>query len=137
MRQKLTKKMPKIIFVFSNNAITICEIKSNEKLIKLSFWSYSYTSIYLKENVFFFIIFFCGGWGVKGGRGFIFFYLMWLEWDPLLVFQRIRTKIYTSTYFPEKLFSKFARRFQILQKLGHFSSLFCIVFFSFAVSLTN
>ena len=68
-----------------------------------------------------------------------FFSLMWLEWAPLWVFQRIRTKIYTSKYFLEKLFSKFARKFQILQKLGHFSSLFCIyiVFFSFAVSLTN
>ena len=62
---------------------------------------------------------------------------MWLEWTPLWAFQKIRIEIYTSTYFSEKLFSKFARRFQILQKLGHFSLLFCVVFFSFAVSLTN
>ena len=46
---------------------------------------------------------------------------MWLEWALLWVFQRIRIEIYTSTYFPDKVFSKFARRFQILQKFGQFS----------------
>ena len=56
------------------------------------------------------------------------FCLMWLEWALLWVFQRIRTEIYTSTYFPEKVFSKFARRFQILQKLDQF---FIIILHSF------
>ena len=43
----------------------------------------------------------------------LIFCQIWLEWAPLWVFQRIRTDIYTSTYFAEKLLSKFARRFQI------------------------
>ena len=127
----MTKNLPKIIFVLSNNAITskvfrvFYEIKSNEKLIKLSFWSYIllYTlrkifpqnmpwySEYYGNLVIFVIL---------GGSSWNFFCLMWLEWTLLRVFQRIRTEIYTSTYFPEKLFSKFARTSQILQKLCHF-----------------
>ena len=35
------------------------------------------------------------------------FSLMWLEWTPLLVSQRIRTNIYTFIYFAEKFFPKF------------------------------
>ena len=73
-----------------------------------------YTFIYFKENVFlkYALIFqtlqkfskFC-----HFGEVFVnFFCLMWLESTPLLVFQRIRTTIYTFIYFAEKYFPKFA-----------------------------
>ena len=78
-----------------------------------------------------------GNFGHFWGVFLNYFCLMWLEWVPLWVFQRIRTKIYTSTYIPEKLFSKFARKFQILQKLGHFFIIILHSAFSFAVSLAN
>ena len=137
MRQKLKKKLLKTIYVylffaFSNNAIT-------SKVMGIFLWNKKQSKadkivFLIKENVFpkYALILqilrkfgnFRHIWG-----GFLnFFCLMWLEWAPLWVFQRIRTKIYTSTYFPENLFSKFARRFQILQKLGHF---FIIILHSF------
>ena len=136
----MTEKLPKIIFAFSNNAIT-------SKVMGIFLWNKKQSKadkivFLIKENVFpkYALILqilrkfgnFRHIWG-----GFLnFFCLMWLEWAPLWVFQRIRTTIYTSTYFPEKLLnlpadSKYFRNWVI------FSSLFCIVFFSFAVSLTN
>ena len=132
MRQKLTKKLPKIIFVFSNNAITSKVFgiflwnKKQWKADKIVFLII-YTFIYFKENVFpKYALIFQILWKFDNFHHFWrvflnFFCLMWLEWAPLWVFQRIRTEIYTSTYFPDKVFSKFARRFQILQKFGQFS----------------
>ena len=138
MGQKLTKKLSKIIFVFSNNAIT-------SKVFRIFLWNKKkwkvdkivfliiYTFVYFKENVFpkyaliFQILQKFGNFRHFGGV-FLNYFCLWLEWAPSWVFQRIRTEIYTSTYFPEKVFSKFARRFQILQKLGHF---FIIILHSF------
>ena len=110
------------------------EIKSNEKLIKLSFWSYIllytlrkmfsqnmpwYSKHY--ENLVIFAIL---------GRFSSIFLSTVVEWTTLLVFQRIRTNMYTSLYFADKFFPKFAWRFQILQKFGHF---FIIIFRNFSL----
>ena len=51
-----------------------------------------------------------------------------VEWTSLLVFQRIRTNMHTSSYFAEKFFPKFDWRFQILPKFGQF---FIIIFCNF------
>ena len=71
-----------------------------------------YTFIYFKENVFpkYALIFqtlrkFANFLSFQGG--FLHFFGLWLEWTPLLVFERIRTNIYTSIYFAEKFFPKF------------------------------
>ena len=135
----MTKNLPEIIFVLSNNAIT-------SKVFRIFLWNKKrwktdkivfliiYTFIYFTENVspkyalIFQILRKFGNFRNLGGVFLKLFCLMWLEWTLLRVFQRIRTEIYTSTYFPEKVFSKFARRFQILQKLGQF---FIIILHSF------
>ena len=72
-------------------------------------------NVFSKYALIFQILWKFGNFHHFGGI-FFNFCLMWLEWAPLWVFQRIKTEIYTSTCFPENLFSKFARRFQILQK---------------------
>ena len=65
----------------------------------------------------------------EGGRFFSIFLSNVFRMDSsLLVFQKIRTNIYTSIYFAEKCFPKVAWRFQILQKFGHF---FIIIFSNF------
>ena len=127
----MTKKLPKIIFVFSNNAITSKVFgiflwnKKQWKADKIVFLII-YTFIYFKENVFpkyaliFQILRKFGNFHHFGGFFLNYFRLMWLEWVPLWIFQRSRTEIYTSTYFLEKIFSKFARRLQTLEKLDHF-----------------
>ena len=72
-----------------------------------------YPFIYFKKNVLpkYALIFQTlqkfGNLSFQGG--FLnFFGLMWLEWTPLLVFQRIRTNIYTFIYFADNFFLKFA-----------------------------
>ena len=136
----MTENLPiNAIYAVTNNAITseansiFSWNKKQWKPNKIVFLMI-YTFVYFKENVFpkYALIFqtlqkfgnFCHFREVF----FIFFCLMWLEWTPLLVFQRIRTNIYTSIYFAENFFPKFAWRFQILQKFGHF---FIIIFRNF------
>ena len=62
---------------------------------------------------------------------------MWLEWTPLLVFQRIRTNIYTSIYFAENFFLNLPEDSKYCRNLVIFSSLLFVIFFNFVVSLTN
>ena len=70
-------------------------------------------------------------WGLFILGGFLRFFFLWLEWAPL---QRNRTNIITSVYFAEKVFAKFAWRFQILQIFGHFH-LFFVAFLILVVFL--
>ena len=114
------------------NSIFSWNKKNSEKPIKLSFWWYIllytlrkmfsqnmpwYSKYY--ENLEIFAIL---------GRFSSIFWSTVVEWTTLLVSQRIRTNMYTSLYFADKFFPKFAWRFQILQKFGHF---FIIIFCNF------
>ena len=114
------------------NSIFSWNKKNSEKLIKLSFWWYIllytlrkmfsqnmpwYSKYY--ENLEIFAIL---------GRFSSIFWSTVVEWTTLLVSQRIRTNMYTSLYFADKFFPKFAWRFKILQKFGHF---FIIIFHNF------
>ena len=135
----MTENLPiNAIYAVTNNAITseassiFSWNKKQWKPNKMVFLMIYYF-IYFKENVFpkYALIFRTLR---KFGNFHRFrevssiFCLMWLEWTPLFVSQRIRTNTYTFIYFAEKFFPKFAWRFQMLQKFGHF---FIIIFHSF------
>ena len=117
-----------------SEANSIFSWKNSENLIKLYFeW---YTLLYTLRKMFSQNM----PWYSKHYKNLVtchfrevffnFFGLMWLEWTPLLVFQN------TFIYFADNFFLKFAWRFQILQKFGHFFTIF-VIFFNFVVSLTN
>ena len=137
--QKLTEKLPKIVSAFSNNAITSKvfgiflwnkkQWKADKVALKLMctfiyfmyLFSLNFALIFQTSLTF-------GHFGRFLVFPSFFFCQMWLDWTVLWFFQRIRANIYTSIYFAEKFFPKFAWRFQILQKFGHF---FIIIFRNF------
>ena len=129
-----------MLYAVTNNSITseansiFSSDKKQWKPNKIVFLMI-YTFIFLTENVFpkYALIFQTlqkfGNFCHFRKLFFNFFvYVVRMDSSILLALQRIRTTIYTSIYFAEKCLPKFASRFQILPKFGHF---FIIIFRNF------